>query len=232
MLGRRVHLDCQRGVLDSARLLESLGHDVEEAAPPVDRTTFTQAFLTLVCAEVRADITDAEVLLGRRARRDDVEPETWALALLGESISAGEYANAVRLLHRTSRQIGQFFERFAVLVTPTVATPPFHIGALQPPASERRALKMLGALGSGRVFRAIGALERAAESVFDWMAFTPIANITGQPAISVPLAWSGEGLPVGVHFMGRYGDEATLFRLAAQLEQAAPWRDKHPPVWR
>lgn len=89
-------------------------------------------------------------------------------------------------------------------------------------------MKVLGALHASRVLHALRALQRAARTVFEWMSFTPIANATGQPAMSVPLSWSDAGLPIGVHFTARYADEATLFRLAAQLEIAAPWREKKP----
>jgi amidase len=90
------------------------------------------------------------------------------------------------------------------------------------------AMSILGALRASRVMKAMGALERAASTVFEWMSYTPIANATGQPAMSVPLSWNDAGLPIGVHFTGRYADEATLFRLAAELEIAAPWREKRP----
>ena len=125
---------------------------------------------------------------------------------------------------------GEFFERYQVHVTPVVAAPPFPHGALQPPRSERTAMAVLGALRASKVLKAMGALERAAGTVFDWMSFTPVANATGQPAMSVPLSWTDAGLPIGVHFMGRYADEATLFRLAAELELAAPWREKRPAI--
>jgi amidase len=231
MLGHAVHSDCARAVEDAARLLESLGHEVVEAAPPVDRERFTRDFIVMVCAETRADLDDAEALRGRRVKRDEVETATWALAVLGQAIPAGEMADALRSLRRAARRIGQFFERYPVWVTPVVATPPFPIGALQPPSSELMALRVLGTLRAGRMMKAFGAIEQAAGKVFDWMAFTPLANVTGQPAMSVPLAWTSGGLPVGVHFTGRYGDETTLLQLAAQLEQAAPWRDRHPPLW-
>ena len=90
-------------------------------------------------------------------------------------------------------------------------------------------MTVLGALRASKIMRVMGALERAAATVFDWMSFTPIANATGQPAMSVPLSWNAAGLPIGVHFTGRYADEATLLRLAAELEIAAPWREKRPP---
>jgi amidase len=231
LLGHDVDAACVRALGAAVTLLESLGHDVAEAAPTVDREDFNRAFLTVVCGEVRADLDDAQRLLGRVPSRRDVEYTTWALALLGRAIPASTFAGALRTLQRTGRTVGAFFERFDVFVSPTLAAPPVPIGALQPPLSERRLLEVLGALGAGGILRALGALERSAATVFDWIPFTPLANATGQPAMSVPLAWSDDGLPIGIHFTGRYGDEATLFRLAAQLEEAAPWGDRHPPPW-
>ena len=227
-LGTTIHPDCAKAVVDAARLLESLGHDVVEDTYDVDREAFNTAFLTVVCVEMAAELDMAALMLKREVRRTDVEAPTWALTLMGRSISGPEYSNAVRYLQQVSRHIGQFFERYQVHVSSVVAGPPFPHGALQPPASEKTAMTVLGALRASRVMKAMGALERAAGTVFEWMSFTPIANATGQPAMSVPLSWNGGGLPIGVHFTGRYADEATLFRLAAELEIAAPWREKRP----
>lgn len=231
MLGRAVHPDCGRAVEDAARLLESLGHEVVEAAPVVERESFARDFIVMVCAETKADLDDAARILNRPVGRGDVEVPTWALALLGQAIPAGELSGAIRSLRRAARRIGAFFEEYPILVTPVVSTPPFPIGALQPPVSERMVLQVLGALRAGRVLKAVGAIEQAAGKVFEWMSYTPLANVTGQPAMSVPLSWTADGLPVGVQFTGRYGDESTLLMLAGQLEQAAPWRDRHPPIW-
>jgi amidase len=143
---------------------------------------------------------------------------------------AVEYARAVRLMQRVSRETAGFFDRYDVLLTPTVATPPFLTGALQPTSKERRLLETLGLVGSGRAFRWAGAIDQMAEKVFDWIPWTPLANATGQPAMSVPLCWSKDGLPIGMHFMGRYGDEATLYRLAGQLEREKPWFARLPAV--
>lgn len=231
LLGHSIDPACVRAVDEAARLLESLGHEVAEATPPVDREAFNRAFLTVVCGEVRADLDDARRVIGRSPSRHDVEYTTWALALLGRALPASTLAGALRTLQRTGRAMGKFFEGVDVLVTPTVATPPFRIGALQPPPHERWLLRALGVLRAGGVLRALGALEHSAATIFDWIPITPLANATGQPAMSVPLAWSDDGLPIGIHFIGRYGDEGTLLRLAAQLEQAAPWKDRHPPLW-
>ena len=231
LLGSTVHEDCRRAVTDAARLLESLGHEVIESAPAIDREEFNRAFLRVVCAELLTDFRDAGALLGRAVTRGDVEAPTWTMGMLGSRLSAADYASAVRYLQRTGRTVGQFFEDVHVLVSPVVAAPPVPIGSLQPPASELLAMRALGALHAARIMELLGGLERAARTVFEWLAYTPVANVTGQPAMSVPLSWNAEGLPIGVQFMGRYADEATLFRLAGQLEQAAPWRDRHPPVW-
>ena len=200
-----------------------------EDEPEIDREPFNRAFLTVVACEIAAELVDAAKILKREVARADVEVATWALALIGHSVTGPEYTGAVRYLQRLGRRIGEFFERYPVLLTPVVSAPPFRHGALQPPSSEKTAMAALGALRASKALRALGALERAAGTVFDWLAYTPIANATGQPAMSVPLSWNAAGLPIGVHFMGRYADEATLFRLAAELELAAPWREKRPP---
>ena len=230
-LGHTVHADCVAALTDAVSLLESLGHDVVEAQPPVNREEFNRAFLTVICGEVRAELLEAESLLGRAATPSNVEYTTWALGLLGKSISAGDFVKAEHYLRTASRRVGEFFEDFDVLVTPTLATPPFLTGELQPPAHERSLLKVLGQLRAGNVLKLLGALEKTAETIFDFIPYTPLFNVTGQPAMSVPIYWNGANLPIGVHFVGRYGDEATLFRLAGQLEEARPWRDRRPPVF-
>ncbi len=230
LLPGTVHPDCVRGVEETARLCQDLGHDVEEAAPQIDGHAFARDFLTMVCAETRADIAEGEVLTGKKARYGEFEPATWALGLLGRQISAGEYASALRSLQYAARQVGAFFERYDVLLTPTLATPPMEIGWLQPTGVKAFALKLLGSLNAGALLNKLAGIEALAEEVFAFIPFTPVFNVTGQPAMSVPLVWNDEGLPIGMHFVARFGEEATLFRLAGQLEQARPWFDRRPPV--
>ena len=225
-----VHEDCVKGVEATARLCQELGHEVVEATPEIDGGTFARAFFTMVCGETRADIEEAEVLLGRKATAKDFEPATWVVGLLGRQITAAEFSRAVRLLKRSARQFGQFFEQYDVLLTPTLAMPPVVTGALQPQGLQARAMKVLGGLNAGGLINAVAGVDALAEQVFEFMPFTPLFNATGQPAMSVPLYWNTEGLPIGMHFVGRYGDEATLFRLAGQLEQAKPWFDCTPPI--
>ncbi len=230
LLPGTVHPDCVKGVQGTARLCEELGHHVEEAAPPVDGRAFARDFLTMVCAETRADIEEGERMVGRKPTFREFEPSTWALGLLGRQIPAGEFARALRSLQRATRQVAAFFEKYDVLLTPTLATPPMEHGWLQPKGAEAVAMRLLGRLNAGGLIQALAGIEALAENVFAFIPFTPVFNVTGQPAMSVPLWWNDEGLPIGMHFVARYGDEATLFRLAGQLEQARPWFDRCPPV--
>lgn len=228
LLPADVHPDCVKAVEDAARLLEDCGHEVVEAAPPVDGPAFAHAFLTMVAAELGADLNEYRRVTGRGARRSELEPATWALGLLAGAYSAGEYAIALRDLERAGRVIGAFFEAYDMLLTPTLASPPPHIGELAPTAPEVRALRWLGSLGSGRLIRAAGLLDRAAETAFSFTPFAPLFNVTGQPAMSVPLFWNDEGLPIGVQLVSAFGTEGRLFQLAGQLERARPWSQRRP----
>jgi len=221
---------CIAGVEATAKLCQDLGHDVVEATPQIDGSAFAKAFFAMVCCETRADIEEAEALVGRRATAKDFEPSTWVVALLGQQMKAPALSKVVRFLKGTAREVGHFFEIYDLLLTPTLARPPIVTGALQPKGAEVAIMKVLGRLNAGSVIQAVGGVDALAEQVFDWMPFTPVFNVTGQPAMSVPLHWSEEGLPIGMHFVGRYGDEATLFRLASQLERAKPWADRVPPL--
>ncbi len=229
-LGDAVHEDCVKGLEETVRLCRDLGHEMVEAAPEVDKEPFAEAFLTLVAGNLRADIEAAEALVGRKARAGDFEPATWALALMGGQIPASKFSASLRLLQQAARRIGRFFEEYDVLLTPTLASPPLPLGALHPEPVEMFAMRLLGRLGAGRLLDLLGGIRKAAQQSFSFVPYTPLANVTGQPAMSVPLYWSDEGLPIGMHFMGRYGDEATLFRLAGQLERARPWFDRRPPI--
>jgi amidase len=231
-LGGTVHAECAGAVRDTAAFLEGLGHQVEDATPTFDGRAFARAFLTMITAELAGDIEDAERELGHRGRRADFEPATWALMLLGRAMPASQFSQAIRLLQRTARQIAPFFERHDVLLTPTLAQPPVVTGALQPTRPERALLEVMGTLRAGGLLRAAGILERTADRVFEFVPWTPVINATGQPAMSVPLCRNAAGLPIGMHFVGRFGDEATLYRLAAQLERARPWMDLLPPLAR
>lgn len=229
LFGRQVHADCVEAVNATAKLLQSLGHDVEEASPPVDKDACERAFVSVIAAEVAGLLELLSQPVGRRVRAHDVEPATYAMALLGRSLSAGDNAVAAHTLQMAARALAPFFERHHLLLTPTLGSPPALIGELQPKPGELRMMKLINALNAGWVFKQRGVINPLIEKTFDYIPFTPLFNITGQPAMSVPLHWNRAGLPIGVQFVGRFGDEARLFRLAGQLEQARPWAERVPP---
>lgn len=232
LLRAEVHPDCVAAVQDAAALLADLGHHVEEAAPVVDAKAFTLAFLTMVAAELGADLEYCAGLAGHRVRRQDVEPATWALGLVADAFSAREYATALRTLEAVGRSVGPFFGDYDALLTPTLASPPPPLGSLAPKPGQLLALRLLGSVGSGRVVRAGGMLDEAAKDAFAFIPWTPVFNVTGNPAMSVPLHWNAQGLPVGIHLVGRFGREDVLLRLAGQLERARPWMDRLPELAR
>ena len=230
MMGTSVHPDCVAAVHDAITLLDGLGHRVVEASPAIDGSAFARAFVLMIASELAADIADAERVVGRTARRSDFEAPTWALVLLGRGLSAATYAGALRTLEAAGRTIGAFFTDYDVLLTPTLSTPPPRVGELAPTPTEAALLRALGVFGSGRLIQAIGLIDRLAAEAFEWIPWTPVFNATGQPAMSVPLYWNAAGLPIGAHFVARFGDEPTLFRLAGQLERARPWFGRLPEM--
>ena len=225
-----VHPDCVAAVEDAAQLLESLGHEVVEDHVPIDGMAFARDFLTIVAGELGADLADASRLVGRKPRRNELEPSTWALGLIADALSANQYAGALRRMELIGRDVGTFFEKYDVVLTPTLSTPPPLVGTIGPSAAERSQLKFVGMFGSGRLVKAAGLIDQAAKSALDFIPWTPIYNVTGHPAMSVPLSWNEAGLPVGVHFVARFAQEATLLRLAGQLEGARPWFDRLPTM--
>jgi amidase len=229
LLGHEVDAECEKGMGETVRLLEGLGHELVEASPPVDREAFSIAYLTVIAAETRDTIVQAARLAGRKTSLADFEIGTRALAMLGQAFSAGEFAGALSYLQASSRDIARFFEEYDVLLTPTLARPPVVTGSLQPTDAERRQVGILSRLNAGWLMKALGVIKPLADKTFAFMPYTPVFNVTGQPAMSVPLHWSAGGLPVGMHFVGRFGDEATLYRLAGQLEGAQPWFERTPP---
>ncbi|MEO0948548.1 MAG: amidase [Cyanobacteria bacterium J06641_5] len=225
-----VHPDCQTGLQQTATLLEELGHELVEAAPPVEAEAFAVAFLTVVACELRADIERVAALIERKPRREDFEAATYVLGLLGKATPAVEYAQVLRYLQTAARAIGEFFEDFDVLLTPTLAQPPIQIGGLQPQGLKKLLVEIIGRAEAGWLLRGLNAVKSIAQQSFDYTPYTIPFNVTGQPAMSVPLHWSEAGLPIGMQFAGRFVDEATLFRLAGQLERLKPWEGKTPPI--
>jgi amidase len=228
-LGTAVDRECRAAVERTARLCEDLGHHVTEREAPIDGIAVARAYLTLYFGQVGADLRWIARNVGRKAARQ-VEDATRVLGSIGESISAAEYVEARASWNRFGRAMGGFHGRFDLYLTPTAARPPAPIGSLEGSPLVRIALKLVNRLRAGGAFRATGLLEKLALENLAPVPFTQLANLTGQPAMSVPLHWTPDGLPCGSQFVAPVGAEATLIRLAAQLEEASPWFDRRPAV--
>ena len=207
--GSAVHPDCVRATEQTAALCESLGHHIEEAALKVDGDSFTEHFINVWAAGNAWTLLDWERRVGRTATEDDVEPLTWSLIEVGRALDSGHHLLSVQELQKMTRQIAEYFEGIDVLLTPTLGEPPAPLGTFDSPPGEP-----------------LTGLFRSAA----YVPFTPPFNVTGQPGISLPLHWNDAGLPIGVQFVGRFGAEETLLSLAGQLEHAAPWAHRRPPV--
>jgi amidase len=229
-MGKLVHDDCKKGLAETVRLLQDLGHIVEEAAPQVDSQALINNFFTMLCGDGRADILNTQALTGKKPNWRDFEMSTWALYLLGQTVKASDYVAAVHALQFEARKVGRFFEQYDILLTPVLNQPPIRTGALQISQLERRLLRLIARLDAGWLLSAVNLAPQIAAKTFEYIPYTPLFNISGQPAMSVPLCWNNADLPIGMQFVGRYADEATLFRLAGQLEQAQPWAHKKPPL--
>ncbi len=200
---------CAAAVQGAAKLCASLGHDVVEDVPNVDGAQLTPLFGVLWAAFGAWTIRDWEARTGRPATPDQFEKHTWLMSETDKRLRASDLALATQNLQRFARTVAPFFETHDLWLTPTMNTPPPPLGFFDHDKSERTR-----------------ARERMEASAY----YTALCNVTGQPAISLPLHWTDDGLPVGVQLIARFGDEATLFRLAAQLETAQPWADNWPEV--
>jgi amidase len=209
LTGVPVDRDCVEAARAAARLCEQLGHEVVEITPQIDAEVISASFIRVWAAGNASTMASWAQRTGRNPSEDLFEPLTWALAAVGREVSGSDYLLAWEELHRASRRIAGYFEHHDVWIGPVLSEPPLPLGSFEGPPDEP-----------------LFGLGRAAA----YAPFTALANITGQPAMSVPLHWNAGGLPIGSHFVGRFGDEATLFRLAAQLEQAQPWAGRRPPA--
>ncbi len=205
--GAAVDFECERAVDRVVEVCRQLGHHVEIATPSIDYKAYTAAFGTIIAVQTLAALRDREAQLGRLCTPEDVEPVTWLIAQSGKKIDGLAFASAETTLDVAARQSAEFFKTWDLLLSPTLAQAPV----------------ALGKLGlSPRNF------AQYAADVTAFSPFTSLANVTGQPSISLPTGLSSEGLPLGVMFTGGFADEATLLSLARQLEQAMPWAARRP----
>ncbi|HYH99348.1 amidase [Hyalangium sp.] len=206
--GAPVSPECVTAVEEAAKLCRELGHEVVEATPGYRSKAVETAMAAIWSSGTAALVDGLSPLVGRTPGPDVLEASVWATVLHGRELKAVELQRAFAIMNHVSREVGRFFLQYDVLLTPTLPVAPFRLGVLNANAPT--------------------TAEEWMQRAFAYCAFTAPFNLTGQPAMSVPLYWSAEGLPVGVQFVGRFEDEATLFRLAGQLERARPWAQRTP----
>jgi amidase len=228
LFGKATHPEAKAAVESAARLLSELGHEVEEARPEFDRARLVRAYLTQIAAGVAAEIEEMGRWVGRKPSPAYFEPTTWFLFQIGRHLNAAELQQARDAAQAAGRSLATFFSRYDLLVTPTLAYPPARLGELALKTIEKAALATLRAIPAGPALRAI--LAQLAETSLERTPNTQLFNQTGQPAVSLPLHQTPDGLPVGVQFAARYAEDGLLMRVASQIEAARPWKDRVPRI--
>ncbi|HEY8948833.1 MAG TPA: amidase family protein [Rhizomicrobium sp.] len=207
--GSAFHPDCLAAVKHAAKICRDLGHEVEEASPDLDQAQLIPAFMALWSGGLANGIDTIAMLTQRKPTEDDFEGTTWGLYEQGKRVTASEYIGAKAALQMAGRAAAKFHEKYDMWISPTLGMPPVKLGVFD--LSERDVAKSFGAQ-------------------IDYVPFTAMQNATGQPAINLPLYWNKENLPIGVQFVGRFGDEEGLLKLAASIEKAAPWAHRYDSV--
>jgi amidase len=207
--GTSVHADCASAVKHAAKACEKLGHIVEEVSPALDLAGLMGAFTVFWGGGLAAGIDTIARLTGQTPSRDMFEGMTWAMYQNGKLATASDYLQAKEMINVASREMGRFHQTYDVWITPTLGRPPERNGVFE--------------------FDDTDLLKSFAPQI-DYVPFTALQNVTGQPAINVPLYWNKDNLPIGTQFVGAFGDELTLLKLAAQLEKSNPWMDRYAKI--
>jgi amidase len=230
-IGTPVHPEAVEAVQNAVALLRSLGHDVVEDEPAYDGAELARCYIHLYYGQVAASIAQARAL---GARYDDFEMLTQVLGVLGRAMNAGQYVSSHQKWNQFARALGDFYSRVDVYLTPSLAQPPVRHGESDLPQWQNSMLSGLLHSGLLSVLARLGLtnnmVDQIARDSLSFVPFTQLANLTGTPAMSVPLHWTAEGLPLGVQFCGPFGSEARLLQLATQLEAVKPWFHRLPTL--
>lgn len=205
-----VHKDCIDATMNTVDLLKELGHKVEEDTPNFENfSLFPTVFLTIWAVELEAGLKSIQKILNKPITEDMVESFTWDLYNYGKQFSGGDYLNAVSFCQQMTQEVAKFFKNYDLWLTPTLGEPPVPLGTFN---------------------HQKGKLRDTINRMIPFIPFPPLSNVTGQPAMSIPLYWNSKNIPIGSHFMGKFGDESTLFNIAGQLEEIKPWKSRSPDV--
>ncbi len=223
-----VHHECIHAAEAAAKQCEALGHHVENIPWGFDGRELMRAFLTIVFHYTYKDVVNMANLLGVEVKNLDIELNTRFMSLVGSGIKPEQVNAALQVWENTAQHMTGLHQKYDVILTPTVATPPLASHDLDPTGIEKTVMRFLISTGLGKKVLNNHFLDTLIDKSLYQTPFTPIANMTGQPAMSVPLYWGSDGLPHGAHFMTAEGNDRILFMLAGQLEAAHPWKDKIP----
>lgn len=219
------HAEAIAAVNGAAHLLTELGHEVEEIDPPYDDDALARDFLTIWFAEMAFEVELAKKFTGARNR--DFEADTLVVAELGRAGGVAKAGEALEMRNAYVRSLAAFHADYDFFLTPTLAEPPAKVGRFTTPRSLQLASRVAATIRGGALLGRMSLLDQMVNDNLGWVPYTQLANLTGRPAINVPLHWTADGLPLGVQFVGALGADGALLQLAAQLEEAQPWADRH-----
>lgn len=223
------HREAYAAVENAVRVLTDLGHHVEELpTAPFDDAELAREFLLTWFVYIAYEVDEAKRRSG--AGDDAFERDTLIMAALGRATSSVAYVDAVQRRHEHTRRLSTYFQTYDLLLTPTLATPPPRIGEFELPAALARGADVLLKTRTAKLLRHTKIVDDMVDKNLGWVPYTQLANLTGRPAISLPMHWTDDGLPLGVQFVAPLAGEALLIRLAAQLEEASPWADRLAPL--
>ncbi|HAM80538.1 amidase [Ornithinibacillus bavariensis] len=222
-LGSAVDAACKEAVLKTVKLLETMGHIVEEKVAPIDGKRLANSYMMMYFAEVGSTFRAIESIIGRKVTYNDVEPATWILGLLGKAVSSEEFLTSLKFWDEVAIKMEYFHDEYDFYLTPTTAFPPSRLGELDQTKLEKMLIRIVGGLGLGGILKKSGFVDQVAHKSLMRTPFTQLANLTGQPAMSLPLHQTEDGLPCGVQVMARRGREDLLLQLAGELETSDYW---------
>jgi amidase len=205
----------------TAALLSELGHEVEAVKPPHDDEALARDFLTIWFAQLHGQISGIKKRMG--VGDSAFEPDSLAVAEIGRAAGVGALFHALDRVNDHIHALDDFHQRYDLFLTPTLAKPPLEIGSIATAAPLQAASRVIAKVRAGKLLNATGILEQLISENLGWVPYTQLANLTGRPAISLPLHWTAKNLPLGVQFVGPLASDGLLLRLAAQLEGAQPW---------
>lgn len=222
-IGGHVHEACKEAVLRCVKLLEAEGHHIVEQNVPIDGKQLADSYINMYFAEVASGLRDISTRIGRPVTMKDVESTTWLLGMLGKVVNAEQLLTSLKRWDDFAIQMENFHDDYDLYITPTTAFPASKIGELEPTSFEKKLLEVVGRLPVGRLMKS--TVDEMVFKNLERTPFTQLANLTGQPAITMPLYVSEDGLPCGVQVMARRGREDLLLQLAGHMEQTGLWMD-------